>query len=152
MADEIDGKIADLINAYIENARSSIHEEGTKLVDAAFGAIKQERQDKCLSDEIYSSAEHYLTARCLAAVLTPGVMGVASLAYDGLKFVVGSKNIQKIGLGNKCPASELTFRQTQWKLFGNIHGGRDLIMRSRHINKVEAKYLEVCIAIGIGGD
>ena len=152
MADDTDKKIADLINKYISEARNRIDKEGVDLVESAFGAIKQDRQDKCISDEITSSAEHYLTARCLASYLTGGVMAIASVAYDGLKFFSGSSNVQKIGLGNKCPASELTFRQTQWKLFGSIHGNHDMIMRRRKINPVNASYLELCIAIGVGGD
>lgn len=152
MADATDHRIADLINSYISKARDSIRKEGVDLVEAAFGMIRQDRQDKCLSDEIYSSAEHYLTARTLASSLTGGGMAVVSVGYDAVKFVFGSSNVQKLGLGNKCPASELTLRQTNWKLFGCVHGGRDMVMRGRTINPVNASFLEIATVTGVGGD
>jgi hypothetical protein len=140
MSDATDIKIAALINSYINAARVSTKKEGVDLVGAAFRQIQRDRQEQCLSDEIYSSAEHYLTARYLAS-FAPGPAAIASLAYDGGKSIIGSENVQKVGLGNSCPASEYTFRQTQWKLKGVSDGKMDFVLPARHIAPVDTSGL-----------
>ena len=148
MSDATDIKIAALINSYINAARTSTKKEGTDLVGAAFRQIQHDRQTQCLSDEIYSSAEHYLTARYLAG-FAPGPAAIAALAYDGGKAMIGSDNVQKVGLGNSCPASEYTFRQTQWKLKGVSDGKMDFAIPARHIAPVDTSGLFIATAAGI---
>lgn len=138
MADEKDVKIASLINSYITKARQEIKKEGVDLVNKAFRLIQSDRQEMCLSDEIYSSAEHYLTARHMSITFTGLGMAIASLRYDELKFWIGPENIQRMGLGNDCPASEFTVKQTKWKLLGCVDGGQDRILRTRFIAPISA--------------
>jgi hypothetical protein len=148
MADAMDHQIASLINQYIEQARKEIRQEGVDLIEKAFTSIQGDRQNGCLSDELYSSAEHYLTARHLASHVTPGATNIASLIYDGAKIVAGPKQVQKAGLGNQCPASEWTARQTKWKFYGAKHGGLDMLLRSSKIPPVRADGMEREIILG----
>lgn len=152
MADHTDILIENKVNKYIDDARHSGTLEGVKIVASAFRSIQADRQAMCLSDEVTSSAEHYLCARYMAAKFTGAGVALLSLGYDAVKVATSSGTVQSIGLGNECPASEWTPRQTAWKLFGSVHGSHDLTLPFRRINPINSRYLETAIVTGIGGD
>jgi hypothetical protein len=143
MADDTDRRIADLINSYINKARTQFKIEGAELIEYAFMLSQKERQAQCLSDEVSSCAEHYLTARHMASYLTGPGMKVISLGYDMLKFQIGPKAVQKLGLGNSCPASALSARQTMWKMLGCSDGNADMMNKQRYIQPVSAENAEL---------
>jgi len=143
MADETDKRIADLINFYIQKARTQLKVEGAELVKSAFMLIQRDRQNQCLSDEIYSSAEHYLTARHMASYLSGPGMKIISLGYDAFKLFGGTKGVEKLKLGNNCPASELTARQTKWKLLGASDGNAEMFNKDKYIQPVSAENAEL---------
>lgn len=148
MADELDGQIAALINRYIEEQRRESRKEGVDLIELAFRKLQAYRQANCVSNELYSCAEHYLTARYMSSYLSGGFVAIASFGYDGYKLLRGSDNTQKLGLGNDCPASEFTPRQTKWKLLGCFHGRDDMFLRDRYVSPVRPDW-SASMAIGV---
>jgi len=121
--DSMNQAIADKINsyiAYVSYGRSTRSE----LIEAAFYAIKEDRQEKCLDDVPTTSAEHYLFARMLVGkyflMLAP-VCAVGFPVYDVLKNILGDY----MPTFSDCPASSYDGHHTLWKAYGVSAGSSD---------------------------